>query len=424
MNIAITGGRLIDPANQVNGLLDLYLAAGKVVAVGASPAGFVADRTIDAGGCVVAPGLIDLQAHLREPGLTHKGTIASETAAAAAGGVTSLCCPPLTQPVLDTPAVARLVQDKAAAAGFARVLPLAALTRNLEGEQLSNMVSLREAGCVAFSNLGQWVGNTQTLLRCCEYAATHDLLLFVRAEERSLAGGCAHDGATAMRLGLDGISEAAETVEVARYLLMAEETGVRLHFGQLASQRSIAMLREAQARGLAVTADVAVHHLLLCDEDLDGFDSRYHLQPPLRSALDRAGLRDALASGVIGALCSDHQPHDAAAKAAPFAATATGMTGLETLLPLGLRLVEQGVLTLDELLQRLTAGPAAVLGLAQGQLAVGAEADICIFDPQREWLLSAQNLRSTGRNTPFMGQTLRGQVQATLLAGRVVFERG
>ncbi|HEY5718578.1 MAG TPA: dihydroorotase [Motiliproteus sp.] len=424
MNIAITAGRLIDPANGVNAQQDLFIADGKVVAVGTAPAGFKAALTLDASGQVVIPGLVDLQAHLREPGLTHKGTIASETAAAAAGGVTTLCCPPITQPILDTPAVARLVQDRAKEAGFARVLPLAALTRNLEGEQLSNMVALRDAGCVAFTNLGQWVSNTQTLIRCCEYAATHDLLLFVRAEEGTLSQGCAHDGATAMRLGLDGITETAETVEVARFLLVAEETGVRIHFGQLSSQRSIAMIRDARARGLSVSADVAVHHLLLCDEDLDGFDSRFHLRPPLRSALDRAGLRDALASGSIVALCSDHQPHEAAAKAAPFAATETGMTGLETLLPLGLRLVEQGVLSLDELVARLTTGPASVLGLPLGHLGVGASADLCIFDPAQEWQLSSATLRSTGHNTPFSGQTLKGQVQTTLLGGRIVFQRG
>ncbi|WP_210398113.1 dihydroorotase [Motiliproteus sediminis] len=424
MNIAITGGRLIDPANQLDGLTDLFLAEGKVVAVGEAPAGFVAEHTLDAGGQIVSPGFIDLQAHLREPGLTHKGTIVSETAAAVAGGVTSLCCPPLTQPVLDTPAVARLIRDRAEEAGNARVLPLAALTRGLEGEQLSNMVALRDAGCVAVTNLGQWVSNTQTLIRCCEYAATHNLLLFVRAEEGSLSQGCAHDGATAMRLGLEGISEVAETVEVARFLLVAEETGVRLHFGQLSSQRSAAMVRDAQQRGLAVTADVAVHHLLLCDEDLDGFDSRYHLRPPLRGALDRAGLREALASGTLAALCSDHQPHEAAAKAAPFAATEPGMAGLETLLPLGLRLVEQGVLTLPLLIERLTSGPAGVLGSDRGQLAVGADADICIFDPAASWTLSEASMRSTGRNTPFMGEQLCGRVSYTLVGGRIVFERG
>lgn len=423
MTIAITGGRLIDPANQLDGLYDLYLADGKVAAVGAPPAGFSAERTIDASGQLVLPGLIELQAHLREPGLTHKGTIASETRAAAAGGITTLCCPPLTQPALDNPAVARLIRDRAEEAAFARVLPLAALTRELGGQQLSNLAALRDAGCVAFSTLHQWIGDTQTLIRCCEYAASHDLLLFVRAEEGSLAGGCAHDGATAMRLGLEGIPETAETVEVSRFLLVAEATGVRLHFGQLSAQRSIAMIQAARQRGLAVTADVAIHHLLLCDEDLDGFDSRYHLRPPLRSSLDRAGLRDALASGTLTALCCDHQPHEAAAKAAPFAATEPGISGLETLLPLAMRLVDQGVLSLAQLIERLTAGPASVLGIDLGHLGEGATADLCLFDPRPSWRLNPAALLSTGHNTPFMGQTLTGQVKLTLLGGRVVFER-
>ena len=424
MKIHIKGGRLIDPAHNIDGQFDLYLQQGYVVAIGTAPQGFEVEQEIDASGQVVCPGFIDLQAALREPGQTQKGTIASEGAAAAAGGITSLCCSPVTQPVLDTPAIARLIQDRAAVAGNVRVLPLAALTQGLEGEQLSNMVSLQEVGCVGFSNAGFGVPNAQTLLRCLEYAATHDLLVFVRPNDPILGGGCAHDGATAMRLGLEGIPVVAETLEVSRYLLLAEQAGARLHFGQLSCERSIEMIEQAQARGQQVSSDVAVHQLLLDDSFLEGFDSRFHLSPPLRSASDRAGLIAALVRGGISALSSDHQPHEAAAKAAPFSATEPGMTGLQTLLPLGLKLVTQQLLTLPQLIDMLSSAPARILGSELGQLGVGAVADICIFDPQQCWTLDAGSNRSRGQNSPYWGQTLSGQVSHTLLEGVQVYPRG
>lgn len=422
MKTAIVGGRVLDPSQDLDGVRDVFLADGRILALGEAPPGFVPDLRIQAAGALVTAGFIDLQAHLREPGLTHKGRIATETAAAVAAGITSLCCAPLTQPPLDSPAVAQLVQDKAAAAGQARVLPLGALTRGLEGRELSNLVALREAGCVAFSNLGQWPENSRTLMRCCEYAATRDLLLFVRAEEASLARGCAHDGITAMRLGLEAVPETAETLEVARFLLLAEETGVRLHFGQITAARSLEMIAAARERGLPVTLDVAAHHLLLCDEDVDGFDSRYHLRPPLRSRSDRDGLRQALAHSV-DALCSDHQPHEAAAKAAPFAETEPGISALETLLPLGLRLVEEGVLPLMRLVHLLTSGPARVLGVEQGRLQPGAPADLVVWNAHWRAELTEDRLRSAGHNSPFIGQVLPGRVLATLVDGRIVHEQ-
>ncbi|WP_421867510.1 dihydroorotase [Motiliproteus sp.] len=423
MNTVIQGGRLIDPANGIDAPRDLYLQQGKVLAVGEAPEGFVAEQTIDATGQVVCPGLVDLQAFLREPGQTQKGTIASESAAAAAGGVTTLCCPPQTQPVLDTPAVARLIQDRAAEAGLVRVLPLGALTKGLEGEQLANMMALKAAGCVGFSNVGAGVASAQTLLRCLEYAATHDLLVLVRPQEPSLSSGCAHDGAMAMRLGLEGIPAVAETLEVSRYLLLAEQAGARLHFGQLSCERSVKMIEEARERGQAVSCDLAVHQLLLDDGALEGFDGRFHLSPPLRSEAERAGLRAALVRGGISALCSDHQPHEASAKAAPFSVTEPGMIGLQTLLPLGLKLVEQDLLSLSEMIALLSSEPARILGLEQGQLGVGAPADICIFDPEQSWQLDELSNASIATNTPFWGQQLQGQVSHTLLAGERVYSR-
>ncbi len=423
MNIHIQGGRLIDPANQIDGPFDLYIRQGRIAAIGQAPDGFVAGQVIDASGQVVCPGLIDLQAFLAEPGLTQKGTIASEGAAAAAGGVTTLCCSPVTQPVLDTTAVARLIQDRAIEAGNVRVLPLAALTQGLAGEQLSNMMSLMDAGCVAVTNAGFGVPSSQTLLRCLEYAATHDLLVFVRPHDPVLGGGCAHDGANAMRLGLEGIPEVAETLEVSRYLLLAEQAGARLHFGQLSCERSVQLVEQARDRGLPVTADVAVHQLLLDDSCLEGFDGRFHLRPPLRSEADRAGLLAGLVRGGINALSSDHQPHEAAAKAAPFSATEPGMIGLQTLLPLGLKLVAQQLLSLPQLISLLTDQPARILGVELGQLAPGAEADVCIFDPEQDWTLDPQSSVSLSHNTPYWQQTLTGQVSHTLLAGELTYQR-
>lgn len=424
MNILVSGGRVIDPTQQWDEVADLYVCDGEIAALGQPPEGFVADETIDATGQVVCPGLIDLCTHLREPGVTRKGTIASETAAAAAGGITTLVMTPDTQPVVETSAVAELIQDRAADVGFARVLPMGALTRGLEGEQLAPLHGLASSGCVAFTNMRNAIASSQTLLRCLEYAATHDLLVVFQAQDDSLAAnGCMHDDTTSTRLGLNGIPEAAETIEVSRCLLLVEQTGVRAHFGQLSCERSVRMIEAARERGLQVSADVAVHQLLLTDESVNGFNAAYHLQPPLRSQLDRAGLRQGLVTGTIAAICSDHQPHDPIAKQAPFAATEPGMSGLETLLPLSLSLVEQQLLELPQLIEALTAAPARILDIDAGTLEVGSQADICIFDPDAEWTVTADSLRSAGKNTPFLGQSLKGRVNTTLMDGRIVFRR-
>ncbi|NVK39686.1 MAG: dihydroorotase [Oceanospirillaceae bacterium] len=422
MNIRITGGRVIDPSQQLDQVTDLYIGAGEIVGIGTAPAGFAAEQTLDANGQVVCPGLVDLCAHVREPGYTHKGSIARETAAAAAGGITTLVTPPTTNPIVDTPAVAQLIQDKARDSGLARVMPMGALTRGLEGEQLSPMHALASSGCIAFSNSRQPIRSSLVLMRCLEYAATHDLLVLFQAQDAELAKGCMHDDSTSTRLGLAGIPEAAETVEVARCLILVEQTGVRAHFGQISCERSARMIMEARARGLSVSADVAVHHLLLSDINVDGFDSHYHVIPPLRSQLDRAGLRQALLADGIQAICSDHQPHDAIAKQAPFAATEPGMSGLETLLSLSLMLVDQDLLELPQLIAKLTCEPAAILGIDAGTLRAGRAADVCIFDPEARWTPTAATTRSGGSNSPFMGTELHGRVTHTLLGGELVYQ--
>lgn len=418
MKTSIHGARLIDPASRLDRTCDIHIDAGRIVALGDAPHGFVAEQQIAAHGLIAAPGLVDLAVSLREPGYTRKGSVASETRAAAAGGVTSLCCPPLTRPVLDTPAVAEVILDRARDAGSARVFPIGALTRGLDGEQLAELVALRDAGCVAFTNGLAPMRNNRALRRALEYAATFDLTVVFTPQDADLAeGGMAHEGATASFLGLSGIPESAETVALARDLLLVEQSGVRAHFSQITSARGAQMIAEAQARGLPVSADVALYQLILTDEALSGFSSLYHVQPPLRSRADRDALREAVKSGVIGAIASHHQPHEADAKLAPFAATEPGIASVEILLPLALTLVEDGLLDLPTLLARLTCGPADALRLPVGRLAPGERADLVLFDPRAQTLVG-EHWHSRGSNCPFNGHCLPGAVRQTLLGGR------
>lgn len=422
MRIAIRGGRLIDPAHGRDGRHDLYIAEGRVVGIDAPPGGFVPERSIDASGRIVCPGLIDLCARLREPGAEHKATIACETHAAARNGITTLVVPADTDPVIDETAVVELIRRRAEAAGFAHVLTLGALTRGLKGEQLAEMAALKEAGCVGVGNALAPVASTLVLRRALEYAASHGLTVFLTPLDPWLgAAGCAHDGQIAARLGLAGIPVAAETAALGRDLALIEETGVRAHIGRLSSARACAMVARAQAEGLPVSADASAHHLHLCEQDIGRFDANAHVLPPLRTLRDREALRAAVASGTLLAVCSDHQPHEADAKLDPFGLTEPGISGLDTLLGLTLKLVDEGVLPLAEAIARITRGPAGVLGIDAGQLGIGAVADVCVFDPERHRALTARTLASRGHNTPFLGWELRGEVTHTLLAGRVVY---
>lgn len=423
MRILIRNGRLVDPANRIDEVLDLGLADGRVASVGQT-ADFRPDREIDARGRVVCPGLIDLRAHLREPGAEHKGTIASEGAAAASGGITTVCCPPDTDPVIDTPAVATLIQQRARAAGRVRVLPVGALTQGLRGELISEMGALKAAGCAGVSNARRAITNTMVLRRAMEYAATHGLTVFLHPEDAWLRNkGCVHEGEVSTRLGLPGIPEAAETVAVARDLALIRQTGVRAHFCQLSTAEAVRMVARAQYDGLPISADVSAHHLHLTEMDVGYFDSQCHMHPPLRTQRDRDALRKGLAKGTLLAVCSDHQPHETDAKSGPFAETAAGISGLETLLPLSLRLVHDGVLPLPALIAKLTSEPARLLGMPAGTLSMGATADVCVFDPEVYWEVVPDEMVSRGRNTPFAGWQLQGRVDFTLLDGEIVFER-
>jgi dihydroorotase len=422
LSIRIHGGRVIDPANELDAITDLYINKGKIIALGDDPDGFSAEVEIDASGSVVCPGLVDLAARLREPGAEHKATITTETRAAASGGITTLCCPPDTDPIIDTPAVTELIRQRAADAGKAHVVTLGALTRGLDGEQLSEMAALRKAGCVGVSNALRPIASSLVLRRALEYAATFNLTVFLQANDHWLANeGCAHEGRVATRSGLPGIPEAAETAAVAHLLALIEQVGVRAHFCRLTTGRAARMIARARFDGVPVTADVAIPYLYLSENDISDFDSQCHVLPPLRTVEDRQQLRSALQNGTIQAICSDHQPHEPDAKMGPFPSTEPGISGLDTLLPLGLKLVDDKVLELPELIRRLTMEPANILGLPCGTLTVGSAADVCVFDPEQTWLLDAKSMCSQGHNTPFSGWEMKGRVTHTLLDGRRVY---
>ena len=420
--IHIRGARVIDPANQIDQLGDVWIADGRIAGVIHAPAGFNAEHVIDGAGLVVCPGLVDLRARPREPGHEHKGTIASECAAAVAGGVTTLCCPPDTDPVIDNPAVADLIHHRAGLAGKARVVTLGALTQRLKGMQLSEMHALKQAGCVGVSNALNAISDTQVMRRALEYAASLDLTVFLHSEDPWLSGGVMHESPVSARLGLTGIPETAETIAVGRDLLLIQQTGARAHFGNLSTARAVQMVARVQYDGLPVSADVTAHHLHLTDMDVGDFNANCHVRPPLRGARDRAGLITGIQRGTLAAICSDHQPHDADAKLAPFAETEPGISAIETLLPLSLRAGEEAGMKLSDLITRVTHGPAKILGIGAGTLHVGVPADVCIFDPKEYWTVNESQLVSQGRNTPFTGWELQGRVRYTLVGGMVVFQ--
>jgi len=423
--IFLSGGTVVDPANNVNRKTSVCIANGRIVAVGNVPDGFQWDREIHVPEQIICPGFIDVCARLREPGEEHKGSIASETHAAMKAGITTLCCPPDTNPVIDTPAVVELIKDESSRIGKSKVLPIGALTQGLKGESLSEMSVLTQAGCIAVSNADKSISSTLVLRRAMEYAASYDLLVLIRPNDLALCErGCAHEGEISTHLGLPGIPEAAETVALAQALALVAQLHVRVHFSQLSCAASVRLIELAQQENLAVTADVSAHQLHLTEYDIWNFDSYCHVMPPLRSKQDRDGLRQGIASGIISAISSDHQPHEQGAKLNVFAATEPGISSLETVLPLTLKLVDENVLTLSQAIAALTSKPASVLGINQGNLSVGSDADICIFDPKKQWVVCDDQWFSNGTNTPFWGETLSGNVTYTLIGGKVLFEYG
>lgn len=424
MKIQIKNGRVIDPKNNIDSKLDVYIAAGKIVAVGNSPEGFVANQIIDAENLTICPGLVDLSARLREPGDEYKARLVSELQAAVAGGVTSLACPPDTDPVLDEPGLVEMLKHRAKQQGLAHVYPLGALTRQLEGKALSEMSELTAAGCVGFSQANVAITDTQVLWRAMEYAATFGFTLFLHAEEPFLAArGVAHDGEVATRLGLKGIPSAAEALALATILRIAKETGAKVHISRLSTAEGVEMVRAAKKQGLNISCDVSANHLHLTEHDIGYFDANCHLKPPLRTQRDKEALSAGLKDGTIDAICSDHTPVDDDAKMAPFAEAEIGATGLELLLPLTLKWAAEQKVSLLQAIGSITQASAQVLGISGGDLSINSDADLCVFDANEYWKVCPDLLKSQGKNTPFTGLELAGKVKLTFVHGQVVYQQ-
>ena len=429
MKILIKGGHAVDPASGLDQPADIAIAGGNIVAVDRVPADFTPDQTIDATGCIVIPGLVDLAVRLREPGHEHAGMLASELAAAAAGGVTSVVCPPDTDPVLDEPGLVEMLRYRAEKLKASRVFPLGAVTRSLAGEVLTEMLALTDAGCVAFSQAEVPLANTLVTLRALQYASTFGCAIWLRPQELHLGQGVAASGPLATRMGLSGVPVAAETIALHTIFELVRATSARVHLCRISSAAGVALVRQAKLDGLPVTADVSINSLHLIDTDLGYFDSRMRLNPPLRQQRDRDALRAALADGTIDVLVSDHTPVDEDAKALPFAESEPGATGLELLLSLALKWSRDDGVDLPRALAVLTTNPARVLGNALGpltasvgKLRVGGVADVCVFDPRASWVVTPQELHSQGKHTPFSGYELPGRVRCTLVGGHVAYQ--
>ncbi|MCP4469616.1 MAG: dihydroorotase [Gammaproteobacteria bacterium] len=424
MSLHICNGRVVGVAESSIRTLDVYLQNGKIVGLGSAPNGFRAKQVIDAENRLILPGLIDCQARLRDPGEPEKANIESETRAAVKNGITGLCIPPDTQPPIDNSATVELIHHRNEMFGHqARVFPIGALTRGLGGEQLSNMASLCANGCVAFSNAKHPLASNLVQRRAMDYARGQQALVVIQPLDHDLLGsGCAHEGAIATRLGLPSIPEAAETAALAKDIELVAQTGARTHFGQLSCARSVDMVRRAKAKGLPISADCAIHQLFLTDHDIGNFDSNMLTIPPLRVQADRDALRKGLADGTIDCLCSDHQPHEVDAKLKPFPSAEPGISGLDTLLALALRLVAEDVLSLPDLIAKLTMNPASIFGLPGGNIGVGEAADLIIVDPDSHWICDAAAFVSKGKNTAFQGWDFHGSVTHTLIDGKVVYQ--
>ena len=428
MNLQIINGRVIDPANQIDASHDVFIIDGKIAAVGKAPAGFKADQTIDAAGLIVAPGLVDLSVRLREPGYEYKATLESELQAALAGGVTSLVCPPDTDPVLDEPGLVEMLVHRARSLNQSHVYPLGALTMGLKGHELTEMAELTEAGCVGFAQAEHTIENTTVLMRALQYAHTFGYTVWLRPQDPHLGkGGIAHSGPLASRLGLAGVPVMSETIALHTIFELVRATGARVHLCRLSSAAGLELVRAAKAEGLPITCDVGAHNIHLTDADIGFFDSNARLTPPLRSQRDRDAIRHALVDGTIDVICSDHTPVDDDEKLLPFGEASPGATGLELLLSLALKWAEESVddsgQRLSAAIARITSDAARVAGLPAGQLGIGSIADLCVFDADTRWLVQASALASQGKHTPFLGYELQGQVRHTVVAGRPVFSR-
>ncbi len=424
MSILIKGGRILDPGRFV-GMADVLIDKGKIAALGPHLSAPVEARTIQASGKLVMPGFVDLHVHFREPGFEYKETIQSGSAAAVAGGFTTVCCMPNTNPVNDNQAVTEFMLERSRLAGLANVLPIGAITKGSEGKELAEIGDLRRSGCVAISDDGKPVMNSLVMRRAMEYALAFDLAVVDHCEDLHLAeGGCMNEGLISTELGLPGIPAAAEDVMVARNLSLSELTGARLHLAHISTAGSVRMVREAKGRGIHVTAEACPHHFMLTEELVRGYNTHAKMNPPLRTWADVQAIKEGLRDGTIDVIATDHAPHATQEKQQDFTEAPFGIVGLETALPLTLGLVEEGVLSLEQAVQKLTSAPALAFGLNKGTLAVGADADVVIVDQQEQWEVDPTKFRSKSRNTPFAGWKVKGRVNVTIVGGRVVFEAG
>ena len=427
MRLHIKNGRVIDPANNIDASHDVFIADGKIASVGKAPDGFGADQTIDASGLIISPGLVDLSVRLREPGYEYKATLESELQSALAGGVTSLLCPPDTDPVLDEPGLVEMLVHRARLMNQSHVYPLGALTVGLKGRELTEMAELTEAGCVGFAQAEEPIEDTTVLMRAMQYAQTYGYTVWLRPQDPHLGkGGTAHSGPLASRLGLSGVPVMSETIALHTIFELMRSTGARVHLCRLSSSDGIALVRAAKAEGLRVSCDVGAHHVHLTDHDIGFFDPNARLSPPLRSQRDRDAIREALADGTIDAICSDHTPVDDDEKLLPFGEASPGATGLELLLSLSLKWAEDHLKSkegLSKAIARITCDAARVAGIDAGKLSLGSIADVCIFDPNARWKVEAPVIVSQGKHTPFLGYELQGQVRHTIVSGRVAYSR-
>lgn len=421
MKTLIKSGRVVDPANSLDEKLDILIENGKVAALSTNIDAGDAE-IINAAGLIVTPGLIDMHVHLRDPGLEYKEDIISGTRAAAAGGVTSVACMPNTSPVNDNLAVTRYIISKANEQGSANVFPIGCITKGLKGEILAEMGELKEGGCVGFSDDGRPVTDGELMRRALEYAGTFGTPIISHAEDLSLvAGGCMNEGAVSTELGLKGIPRVAEDAMTARDIMLAEFTGARLHVAHVSTRGSVELVRQAKARGVRVTCEATPHHFTLTEDAVRGYNTNAKMNPPLRTGDDVEAIRAGLADGTIDAIATDHAPHHIDEKNVEFVVALNGIVGLETLLPLTLRLVGEKLLTLSQAVALMTCKPAGILGIDRGTLSLGAVADLTLINPNKEWTLDAAQLHSKSKNTPFAGQQLKGLAVKTLLAGKIVY---
>ncbi|MFT5930227.1 MAG: dihydroorotase [Oceanospirillaceae bacterium] len=421
MNMIIRGARLIDPSKQLDKVTDLHIKDGRIEAIG-DLTSITADSEVDAKGMILSPSFVDLLTYLRDLNQIQKGTIASETQAAASAGFTHLCASPDTQPCSDAGSVISMIKSKVVAARFCDLLPVAALTKDLKGTQLSNMEALACAGCIGFSNASNDISDNNVLLRCYEYAATFGLKVFVQAQDQQLGEGHMHAGPTATRMGLDGILVIAETLSISRHLQFMQHTGVSGHFNQITSAAGVALIRQAKAQGMNITADVGIAHLCFTDTAIEGYRSQYHVQPPLRDESDRKALLAGIKDGTLDAICSAHQPHESAAKCAPFAATATGMAVYDMLVPLVQGLVDAGELTWLLAIQALSFNSATITLSKAASLTVGEKANLTLIDPNHSWTLDSSSQISHGTNQALANQQLKARVKLTIKGGLTSYE--